>query len=368
MLNPTKGLSRRAMLQAALLAGAAGTLAACGGGGTQGATSGGQARSTGPNVTSKQVVYADYGGALSEANKAVYFDSFQKEYGAAVTIAPADGARFILEAQNERNQVDLMEADGFFTVNLAGQGLLEKLPDWVRRSDLVEPAYQDYSTGGYAYSIVQGHKKDQFSGRSPESWADFWDLEKFPGTRGLPKTFYGVAEAALLADGVSPEELYPLDFARAFRKLDEIKGEVYFYDFYGQGAQALQDGTVALAVLPNGRLFDLERSGQSVSTVWNEALLFSWGTPVIPVGAQHKDAAFALVDWMADPERQAELGRRIGYGPTTEAAFALLSPQELEKLPNSPQHRDVAVSVSAEVLAEQEQEYGRSYTEWLADA
>ena len=40
------------------------------------------------------------------------------------------------------------------------------------------------------------------------SWRDFWDVQKFPGKRGMRKTAKYTLEIALLADGVPPGEVY----------------------------------------------------------------------------------------------------------------------------------------------------------------
>ncbi len=58
---------------------------------------------------------------------------------------------------------------------------------------------------------------------TPQTWADMWDSKTFPGERAFPNFDdpWRVMAAALLADGVSREELFPLDVERALRKLDE---------------------------------------------------------------------------------------------------------------------------------------------------
>ena len=40
------------------------------------------------------------------------------------------------------------------------------------------------------------------------SWADFWDVAKYPGKRGLRKGVRGNLEIALMADGVAPGDVY----------------------------------------------------------------------------------------------------------------------------------------------------------------
>ena len=48
-------------------------------------------------------------------------------------------------------------------------------------------------------------------------------MKKFPGRRALRNHPIATLEAALMADGVAPDKLYPLDVDRAFKKLEEIK-------------------------------------------------------------------------------------------------------------------------------------------------
>ena len=61
----------------------------------------------------------------------------------------------------------------------------------------------------------------------PASWADFWDVKRFSGPRGLRNNPRGTLEIALLADGISAEKLYPLNLDRAFAKLDELRPHLY---------------------------------------------------------------------------------------------------------------------------------------------
>ena len=52
-------------------------------------------------------------------------------------------------------------------------------------------------------------------------------------------------EIALMADGVAPKDLYPLDLDRAFRKLDEIKDHIAVWWTGGaQSTQLLESGEV----------------------------------------------------------------------------------------------------------------------------
>ena len=81
--------------------------------------------------------------------------------------------------------------------------------------------------GGHTLSMVLCYNKKKWPGEDhPNSWADFWNVEKFPGRRVLRREALWTMEAALKADGVKDSDFYPIDVERAFRSLDRIKPHV----------------------------------------------------------------------------------------------------------------------------------------------
>src|SRR5690606_16915554 len=89
----------------------------------------------------------------------------------------------------------------------AADGLLEKLDyDVIDVSAYPEGSYSDYCIGASTFAYVMAWNKKTLGVDGPQSWADFWDVEKFPGSRSLWKYPSYVLEAALLADGVTSEE------------------------------------------------------------------------------------------------------------------------------------------------------------------
>src|SRR3546814_2888227 len=89
------------------------------------------------------------------------------------------------------------------------------------------------------WSYVIGYDGDRIEGPGPRSWADFWDVKRFPGKRGMRKTPKYSLEFALLADGVPPDQVYPTlrtpaGIDRAFSKLDEIKPNVVWWSSISQ--------------------------------------------------------------------------------------------------------------------------------------
>ena len=60
------------------------------------------------------------------------------------------------------------------------------------------------------------------------------------------KWIQGQLEAVLLADGVKPEEIYPLDVDRAFKKLEPLLPNLIFWDAGAQSQQLFRDGEVVM--------------------------------------------------------------------------------------------------------------------------
>jgi putative spermidine/putrescine transport system substrate-binding protein len=319
---------------------------------------------SGLEVTSDRAIFADYGGTTRAAREHAYFGPFTEQTGARVVSADADPSKIQIFAENGRAEWDLLDVDGWDLVRFADAGMLKKLPEEVTRTDLVPEEYQDYAAGGYTLSVTIGYRTDKPA--KPNSWADFWDTEKFPGKRGLPNFAYMVIEAALLADGVACEDLYPLDLDRAFKKLDELRPHVLFWDSFGQGMQFLAQDAVSMTLAGNPRVSVLKKQDLPVDQTWNEAMHLPWTGMAIPKDAPNPDAAFALVDLMSQPEYQAEFARDTYFGPTNSKALELLDEGTLAELPNTPERLDMACQIDPLAASKQIDEYTRRYTEWLA--
>src|SRR5690606_30131831 len=119
---------------------------------------------------------------------------------------------------------------------------------------MLPEAVTPYWLGTDMYATLFAYRTDRFKGDTPQSWADFWDVKRFPGRRSLSKSPIDTLEQALLADGVPLDKLYPLDLDRAFKSLDRIKPHVAVWWTGGaQSAQIIQSGEVDMVAIWNGR-------------------------------------------------------------------------------------------------------------------
>lgn len=310
---------------------------------------------------SDAVIFADYGGTTRLARAEAFLGPFSEANGVRSISADADPAKLELFAEQKRAEWDLIDMDGWDVDRFSRAGLLEKLPRSVPRVDLVPKRYREYASGGYSASVGFGYRTGD--GPAPQTWADFFDTERFPGKRALPNFAYFQAESALLADGVPCGRLYPLDLRRAFAKLDAIRDDLLFYDSFGQGLQYLAQGSVSMALLPNSRVAVLQDEDLPIDYSWNQAF-FQWTAPAVPKFAPHADAAFELVRSMAQPEAQAEFARLTKYGPANSKALELLDAETRAQLPTA--HLDVACKVDDAGLSRNLDEYSGRFQEWLA--
>ncbi|SAL66860.1 extracellular solute-binding protein [Caballeronia terrestris] len=289
----------------------------------------------------KQIVVSDPGGPYTTAYREAFYDPFEKATGINVVSVARESqpvAQFAAMVQTKNYIWDVttltLSADIPY---LESKGLLE--PIGLKASDypdVMPEAITPNWLGVDVYSTVLAYRTDKFKDSGPKSWADFWDVKKFPGRRCLRRSPLDTLEQALLADGVPLDNLYPLDVDRAFASLDKIKPHINIWWTSGaQAMQAIQSGDVDMISTWNGRAQAAKDGGAPVSIVWNQGLysIEGWG---IPKGTPRADAAKQFVRFCADAKRQALLTRTLAYGPTNKKAFETIAKERAALLPTAP--------------------------------
>jgi len=249
---------------------------------------------------------------------------------------------------------------------LASTANIQEVPESAQ-GDLLPDGLRPYVVGGFYIGIAQGWLTATFADGGPQDWADFFDTTKFPGKRawpGAPGSYDASYEIALLADGVAPEDLYPLDFERAEAKLDSLRDDLVFYQSYPEVQQLLTSGSAAIAVSVTGQFTALSSAGQDVTVQWNQAFITPNGF-VIPAESSNPAAVKALAGWINDPENQAVFTERTLYGPVNSEVFDYLPEDVAANVANSPDHDNV-LEWDEQWRADNKAELTDSYTAWLA--
>jgi putative spermidine/putrescine transport system substrate-binding protein len=201
--------------------------------------------------------------------------------------------------------------------------------DWGRlnRDRFVPQAALDCGAGAYVAASGLAWDKDKLN--FTPNWGDFWDVARHPGRRGLQKTARGNLEYALLADGVSAGDVYRTlrtadGVDRAFRKLDQLKPYLTWWDKPEQPGQMLAAGKVLMTSAPAAAVLQAGAGAHKHFGVQWAGSLFEVSYWAVPAGAAHPaQSALALLVAL-DPARLDDFFAATFLGPPTRDALELL--------------------------------------------
>jgi putative spermidine/putrescine transport system substrate-binding protein len=254
---------------------------------------------------------------------------------------PTDYAKFQTQVESGKVSWDVVEVEPNFANNACKKGWAEKLDPTKIDLKLVKAQLtSECAVPVLEYAFTIGYNTKTYSAQNhPRTWAEFFDTQKFPGKRGFWKYATGaIFEAALLADGVPADKLYPLAIERALAKLDTIKKDIVWYETGAQQQELVSSGETPLIQAWNGRIFRAAKAGQPAAQEWNQHIL-SYDQLVIPKGSEHAATAQEWIGWyLRSPQAQAGYSNETGYGPVSEAAMEYIKPEIAAELPGSTQN------------------------------
>lgn len=283
-----------------------------------------------------------WGGEVQQALREAVWLPFGAATGAAIAEVVTDYSLLVddsgLATPSDTYAADALIVDPFWAATALAKGFVRPLD-----AGLVAPETAavfgagEGSVPAFAYALVNAYRRDAIAERPPAGWAQWWDAERFPGPRALARQGFGTFEIALLADGVEPAALYPLDGPRAIESLRRISGRIVerWWDSGAQPVGWLRSGRADFASSWHYRVIAGQRDGVAVDLVWDQGLLVAdhW---VVPSGAQAPDVAIDFLRFALRPEVQAALARRVPLGPVVPAAFEELEPRLAALLPTAP--------------------------------
>lgn len=279
------------------------------------------------------VVVSGPGGVYQDAQHNAMFVPAEKKLG--IKIKESSGGELsTVRAQVRSGQVvyDLVSLGAQDCVIGSKEGLFEPLDYSVidKSGFPAKYARKDW-IGMIYYSTVITYNKKKYGDNPPKTWADFWNAKGYKSLRNLPQL---MIEAALLADGVQPKDLYPLDLDRAFKNLDKIKPDIgVWWQSGAQTAQLIKTGDVDMIAMWNGRAAPVIKDGADYAFTYNQGLVTA-DCYAIPKGAPHKEQAMKLLAFMETPEVVAKIADYIPYGPVNSKAMAYI-PENIRKDLNS---------------------------------
>ena len=328
-----------------------------------------------------------WGGAMARAVNRAQYEPFEAATGVAIARQDYNGGLAEIRTQVDTGNVhwDVVDLETFDSLRGCDEGLLELLPD-----DLVGPGADgsppaddfwpgtitDCGVGRIFYSTVVAYHPDRFSSEKPATIGDFFDLERFPGRRGMRRSPLVNLEFALLADGVPPEEVYAeLDteagMRRAFDRLETIRDQVVWWEAGAQPPQMLADAEVVMSTAYNGRIFNAQvMESQPFVIIWDGQVL-DFGQFGIVAGTPNLETALEFVRFASTSEAMARISAEIAYSPVRRSALPLVTTHRetgvpmLPHLPTSAQNMGRALISDTLWWSEHLDEVNERFSAWL---
>lgn len=327
------------------------------------------------------VVIYSWGGSATEGLRKNVYASFTEDTGISVVDVYADFSEAQVKAMVEAGNVtwDIAAPQAHLYPEMSEAGMFEEIdyslwreedieavPEHLRHHDAV-PMIQSFMVLGYdrnAYPEGTEH---------PDSWADFWDVEQFPGPRGLyaPAAKQNLV-AALCADGMPKDEIWPLTeekVDRALAKLDEIAPHITkWWTSGGEAPQLLINGEVVMTSAFDGRMITAIRAGaENLGVEW-ECAPGNVTYYAIVKGAPNLENAQKFLAYVNRPEVAAEYVEAISYPGGNTNAVDYIDPQLVPLLSIAPENASKVVWDDSAWLAENIDGIQERWLEWQITA
>lgn len=323
---------------------------------------GGEARAQ----AARQLVMVNWGGIANQGFGNFYGEPFAAANPGVRVVQDSTGpsaGRIRSMVESGRVTWDICDSSATSSYLLGGMNLLNKIDySVVNRNDVIGPTFAlEHGAAPYSFSNVLVYDSSKFPNGGPQSWADFWDLRRFPGTRLLRRDAAGALDGAQMALGKDPQNLYPLDIRATLAKVREIRRNCVFWTSGSESEQFIRTGEAVMGMIWHTRATVLEReSNGRFKFVWNQGILQP-GIFVSPRGNPGGELVQKLfASMLGNAEPQVELLKFLGNGPTNPRAAALV-PEEFKRVnPTDPANARLQV-------AQDGQWWGQNYAQANAD-
>ncbi|MCY3622447.1 MAG: ABC transporter substrate-binding protein [Gammaproteobacteria bacterium] len=342
----------------------------------------------GPGYSAAEsVTVVSWGGSYADACEAAYLEPFAADTGIEVALDDYNGGLSEIRSQVEAGNVhwDIVDIQFPDLVRGCDEGLFETLDVSLLAPGADGSAPEDdfypnlISECGLAmlfFSTIVAYNHERTTGEVPDAIQDFFDLDRFPGRRGMRRTPLANLEFALMADEVPASEVYALlntreGVDRAFRKLDTIKDQVVWWDAGAQPPQMLADGEVVMTTAYNGRIFNAQvLEDQPFTIVWHGQVLEISNLAIVS-GSANLAAARQLLAYASRPASMAAVSRYIAYSPSRYSAEGLISNHLATgvamagHMPNAPENTKLALRSDWSWWADNGEDMNERFGSWL---
>lgn len=322
------------------------------------------------------ITVVGWGGNWDKAYKEGVWSKYTEQTGIGIVVEEWAGELAKVRAQVQSGSItwDMVSPEAPSVEIGCAEGLFVPLtPEITGNPASYHPGtIHECGVASDTWATILAYNADVIPGDGPKSWADFWDVEKFPGKRGMLAQAQYTIENAMMADGVAPADVYtelrkPGGVDRAFAMLDKIKPHVVWWTTSTQSVQNLDSGEVAMTDQYNARITsDVIKENKNYRIVWEAGFFYGTDMWSVVKGSPNEQAALDLLKWFSIPENQAGFSKLYAYG-TGRIEAADYVPDDWKKhLPTSPEYARYGAAYDTAFWVENKEALEQRFQAWLA--
>ena len=293
------------------------------------------------SLKDKTLTFVSFGGIYQDGQVAALKEFVEKSGITLLNDGPTEIAK--LQAQVESGNVtwDVVDTADLPPFVYCGK-LFQKL-DFSKLdvSNVPEGQIGECSVPAMNYGVVLMYNAEKYKDNPPKSWADFFDTEKFPGTRGLDGSgdpTGGLLEQAFKAAGGDPKAMTVADIDKAMDKIRALGPDTIYWKTGAESQQLAESGEVDMLMMWTGRAMTAVKNGAKYAPAWQDWLVVM-DQMTIPVGVKDTDAAHALLNAYLGKRSQEILTEHTSYTPINNQAQPKVEESVAAFLTNTPERQ-----------------------------
>ncbi len=349
------------------------------------------------SFSASAVTVASWGGAYTESQIKAYADTYSDP--SAIQFENYNGGLGEVRAQVESGNVawDLVDVLPDEAITGCDEGLFEDISgeyDNFVSAENGDGLIADMAANGVEnlsdccgpqifWTYVVFFDPSAFpADKQPSRIADFFDVENYPGKRGVHTWANGFIQMALVADGIAPKGVYKVlksqsgAIDRAFGVMDKIKDNIVHWSAGAQPLELVSSGEVSMSIAYNGRVGAAVLSeGANFEYIW-EGQLLEQEYLCLMTGAPNRDQAMDFLIHATSPASQAEQAKYITYGPMRASGIDIIKAGEpwfhtgidvMPHMPNTPERLKISVMGDPEWWSDNGAEIDERYAAWMGN-
>lgn len=289
-------------------------------------------------AATSELVLVNFGGVAAKEYAKSFGPGCERATGLKLVVDGSGASPAKIRAMVDAGSVvwDVCDYAPQIGIQLGGKYLEEIDYGIVDKNKLLPGFALQYGCAAYVFSFIMAYNK-QMVPEPPRGWGDFWDLKRFPGKRTMFKTPIGQLEAALLAAGVEPDKLYPLNLDLALGKIKDLKSEIIWWETGAQSQQLLRDREVAMGNVWHSRATIMRNESRGkIDFSFNQGVLVvgGWAIPRgNPAGRANANKFIAAAQ---DPQAQLNIYLSLFNGPANPRTIELVPEDKRAFNPSDP--------------------------------